>query len=344
MDSLRISLTFPTTSREPYLNTMGCCTAKVTTMKYFQSRLQEHICPNPFFTRRMKMLCRPDGFTLYRKLAVDFFSSADFLYPNMKVRLRLIRAGPNFCMISDNPNVSLGIVDCWLYTCHIALKNDYHRKWMDKLAYTPVEYNYLETLAKTFISPARKNQFFQESISNNNPVRQIAIAMNTNSAFTGSYTENPFWFQHFELRQIKILREVQPIVGFDATDICRLYATKMKAMNFQDDIYSIPIDNFKNHYKIAFDLTSMQDATENCHFPQLLGEILRVELSFSFPLEHVIELSVLGNECLRLQLTNLVLSEKKSKMDNASLQRTQVSVPCFVSFWLCSNSWQWHFC
>ena len=96
-------------------------------------------------------------------------------------------------MISDNPNVSLGIVDCSLYSWRIALKDDYHKKRMDMLANIPVEFNYLETLAKTFIIPARQKQFIQKNISNNAPVRRIAIAMNTYSAFTGSKTENPFW-------------------------------------------------------------------------------------------------------------------------------------------------------
>ena len=59
--------------------------------------------------------------------------------------------------------------------------------------YFPVEYNYLETLAKILIIRARRNQFLQENIFNNAPVRRIVIAMNTNSAFTGSYTEYSFW-------------------------------------------------------------------------------------------------------------------------------------------------------
>ena len=71
------------------------------------------------------------------------------------------------------------------------------------LAYAPVEYNYLETLAKTFIIPARQNQFFQKNFFNNAPIRRIAIAMNTNSAFTGSFTENPFWYQQFDLQKIR---------------------------------------------------------------------------------------------------------------------------------------------
>ena len=181
-----------------------------------------------FFTRRMKVLSRPDGFMLYGKLGVDFFSTSELLYPNMKVRLRLIRARPNFYMISDNPNASLGNVDCSLHTRRIALKDDYHKKRMDMLAYTLVEFNYLETLAKTFIIPARQNQFIQENIFNNAPVRRIAIAMNTNSAFTGSCTENPLWYQQFDLRQIRILRGGQPIVDFDAANNCCLYVTIVK--------------------------------------------------------------------------------------------------------------------
>ena len=152
----------------------------------FPDETMEAPLSEPFFTRRMKMHSRPDGFMLYGKLGVDFFSTSELLYPNMKVSLRLIRARPNFYMISDNPNDSLGIADCSLYTSRIAVKNDHHKKRMDMLAYTPVEFNYLGTLAKTFTIPARKHQCIHENIFNNAPVRRIAIAMNTNSAFTGS--------------------------------------------------------------------------------------------------------------------------------------------------------------
>ena len=250
--------------------------------------------PDPLFTRRMKLLSRPDGFMLYGKLGIDFFSNSELLYLNMKIRLRLIRARPNFYMFNDNPNVSLGIVDCSLYTRRIALKDDYHKKRLDMLVYAPVEYNYLETLAKTFIIPARQNQFIQGNIFNIAPIRRIAIAMNTNSAFTSSLTRNPFWYHQFDLRQTRIVRWGQLIVEFDSADNCRLYVTTMKAMKFQDGFNSIPIDDFKDHYVLVFDLTSMQDATENRHYPELFEEPLRLELNFTNPLEKVSELILLG--------------------------------------------------
>ena len=68
----------------------------------------------------------------------------------------------------------------------------------------------------------------------------------------------------------------------------------MKAMNFQDNIPSIPTDNFKIHKVLVFDLTSMQVAIENCQYPELIGEALRMELNFTFPLEHITKLLILG--------------------------------------------------
>ena len=113
-------------------------------------------------------------------------------------------------------------------------------------------------------------------------VRRIAMAMNTNSTFTGSYTRNPFWYLQIDVRNIRTIRGGQPIVHFDAAEKCRLYVTTTKAMKFQNYIPSILIDNFKEHYVLVFDLTSMQDVTENCHYPELVGEPLRLEINFTF--------------------------------------------------------------
>ena len=113
----------------------------------------------PFFTRRMEVSFRPDGFILYGQLGVDFFCTSELLYPIVKTTLPLIRARPNFYMISSNPNGSLGFIDCSLYNRRVALKNVYHKKRKDMLAKTPVEFNYMKTPAKICIFPARQNPF-----------------------------------------------------------------------------------------------------------------------------------------------------------------------------------------
>ena len=112
------------------------------------------------------------------------------------------------------------------------------------LAYGPVEYIYLKTLAQTFIIPARQNHFSQESFFNNARIRGLAIAMNTNFVFTGSFTGNPLWYRQFDLRQTRILRGGQQILDSVTADNCRLYVSTMKALNFQKDNPSVPFRDF----------------------------------------------------------------------------------------------------
>ena len=66
-------------------------------------------------------------------------------------------------MISDNPNVSVEIVDCFFNIRRIALKDDYHRKRMDMPVYTPVELNISETHANNITIRARQNQFLKKT-------------------------------------------------------------------------------------------------------------------------------------------------------------------------------------
>ena len=83
---------------------------------------------------------------------------------------------------------------------------------------------------------------------------------------------------------------------------------------------SVPIVNFKDHYVLVFGLTSMQDANEKNHYPEIVADPLRLEVKFLFLLEHGIELLVLENDCVRLQLKSLEFLESIAEADNSSLQ------------------------
>ena len=70
----------------------------------------------------------------------------------------------------------------------------------------------------------------------------------------------------------------------------------MKAINSEDDIPSIPINDCKDHYLLVFDLKPKQDNAENCYYRELKGEPLRLELNFTFPLKQGTTLIVLGQQ------------------------------------------------
>ena len=191
------------------------------------------------FTDRANSL----GGKLYGRLAIDLFTCEKLLLPNTKVRIKLIRARTNFYMLSDNPNVSLKIVDFSLFTRRILVAEPNHQYLQWKLKREPAQYNYMETIARTVIITSRQNQFIQENIFNKAPIRRVDVAMNTNSAVAGSFHENPFSYQQFHLRELRIIRGGRAFVSLDTTSPCRRYVTTVKAMQFNEDFPALPMED-----------------------------------------------------------------------------------------------------
>ena len=76
----------------------------------------------------------------------------------------------------------------------------------------------------------------------------------------------------------------------------------MKAMQFNEIFPALPMECFQNQCIIVFDLTSLQDAAEQLPYPELIGESLRLEVFFQFPLEQVTEVIVLGERLSNIQI------------------------------------------
>ena len=83
----------------------------------------------------------------------------------MKVTIKLVESRPKSYTVSGNANITLGIVHFSHSTLGIVLRDACHKKRTDMLVCTLVEFNYFETRGKTFITPARQNQFSQKAFS-----------------------------------------------------------------------------------------------------------------------------------------------------------------------------------
>ena len=77
-------------------------------------------CPQAFnmypFPDRANSLRSGITFSLYGRLAIHLFTCEKLLLPKTKIRIKLYRARPSFYKLSGNPDVSLKIVDCSLFT------------------------------------------------------------------------------------------------------------------------------------------------------------------------------------------------------------------------------------
>ena len=162
MDSVRTNRTFPKTSREPFLIRKRFYNVRGTTMKNYLTKLWKHLCLNLFAQGKWKCSVDPMSSGSMVDWALTFSPLLNGHIQIWKKVLLLCRSRHNFSMISDNPNVSIGNVDCSYYTRRNVLKVDYHQKRMDLFAYTLLVLNYSESLAKSFIIPARQSQFIQK--------------------------------------------------------------------------------------------------------------------------------------------------------------------------------------
>ena len=116
---------------------------------------------NRFIDREEELLLE-NGSIYYGNLAIDLFQCEKLLLPNTKFRLKLIRARTNFYMISYNPHVSLKVLDCSLFTRGVVVNEVYHQTTKYQLTNQSACYNFMLTIARTFIIPSGQNQFIQE--------------------------------------------------------------------------------------------------------------------------------------------------------------------------------------
>ena len=58
-------------------------------------------------------------------------------------------------------------------------------------------------------------------------------------------------------------------------------------MIFNGEISALPNNLFENNNVLVFDITSLQDAGENIHYPEFSGESIRLEMFSDRPLRNV---------------------------------------------------------
>ena len=112
-------------------------------------------------------------------------------------------------------------------------------------------------------------------------------------AVAGSFHKKLFNYQQFHLKELRTIRGGRAVISLDTTSPCRPYVTTMKAKQSNKDFPALPMEDFRNHYILVFDLTSLQDAAEQLHYPEFSGESLRIEMFSQFPLEQITEVIVL---------------------------------------------------
>ena len=146
--------------------------------------------------------------------------------------------------------------------------------------------------------------------------------MNTTTAFTGSLETNPFHYQKFILRSIRVVRGSHVVVDIDTTDNVQSYITTMRASKFDRDGPGMPLEEYPEPFVQVFDLISSEEANIQSYYPDVAAS-LRLELYFTSPLQTATEVAVFGERLSTNLIDKLGLSWK---MDDDQLARKISSI------------------
>ena len=233
------------------------------------------------------------------KLFIDFFRSPQLLLPDVALRLKLSRSTQAFCLVGDDADaakVKVEIISAVMKVKHLTVDDNVHRAIMNNLKRSPARYNYPRILYRTLVVASGQNQVIKVNVFNNETVRRLIIAVNTNADFTGRQAANPFHYRKFGLQRVQIYRGGNCIIDADTTHDTYMYSETMENLNLTSDGNGITLEDFPNHYMLVFDLTSAREANSEVYLPDLAGEPLRVEMNFSLALTDAFEIFLMSEK------------------------------------------------
>ena len=144
------------------------------------------------------------------------------------------------------------------------------------------------------------------------PIRRLAICLNTNEAFLGNNRLNPFHYRKFGLEQIYLYRNGLPVVDspISTFDNKRLYFNTISDLAYIDNGHGIKLSEYPSHFYMIFDLTSTQQDSHDFIHPELTNSLVTVELKFSAALPNNIEVFIIGEKTSTIYVDSARVSRK----------------------------------
>ena len=256
--------------------------------------------------RRKALVRQSAECTFYGKVAVDFVTCDRHLLCGVKLRIAFRRSIDDFVIMSDDTAKHYNVknVEANLYVRKMTLNDDVVSAMEKTLLTIPASYPYLETVTKTFLASTGCHSWKQEDIFAREPIRRLAICLNTNEAFLGNNRQNPFNFPKIDLEQIYIYRNGLPVADspISTSDDKRLYFNTISDLAYIDNVHGISLTDYPNHFLMAFNLTSTQQASHDIIHPELTNSSISFELKFSAALPNSTEIFIIGEKASKFLL------------------------------------------
>ncbi|XP_075250834.1 uncharacterized protein F54H12.2-like [Convolutriloba macropyga] len=248
--------------------------------------------------------------TFIGKPACDILTCDKHLLSGVTLRFSFRRSCNEFVTIAEAAakHYKVKILQANLYVRKMTITDNVLGALEKQLMKTPAVYGFTEVLPRTFLATTGVQSWRQEDVFSNEPVRRMIIAMTTNQAYLVTNRTNPFHYRAFNLSEVTIYRNGLPIVGtpISTTQRKRIYYNTIEALDFlqKGTGHGIPLGDYDNHFIMAFDLTSTQEASHDFIHPELTNCSISVDLTFSRALADNVEILLLGERNSTFYITS----------------------------------------
>ena len=275
---------------------------------------------NAGYTARNKLIKKSTSVQLCGPLLLDFFSQAKCCLPNTEVSIKLIPSKPEFQLMALSTDAAAAkkftvvYEEAVLRIRRIKAVPSFLSAVENNLNMQNALYPIQHTEVTTYTIPTGNKSHNKEVLFRGRMPKLVIVGFVTNSAYNGTYKENPFNFTHANITQLAMYREGESVPSRPLTpsfekdkELCTLeYMQLIQAIglfNKNADI-DMSLDDFKAGYTLfGFNLTP--DLCVTGHAQPIRDGNLRLEVGFSEALANTLNVIVYGIFDGRIEITKL---------------------------------------
>ena len=232
-------------------------------------------------------------------LRIDMFEQDRYLPNGVDFKLRFHPQKHTFALMSANNHFKINITDAFLLMRKVRPTPGVLLGHSDALAKGPAKFPITRKECKCFAVSTGLRSFKKDNIFLGQLPKRIVIGMVASDAFSGTVTENPYNFQHFNINHLQMYVDGEPVRNqplrpdLASGKYLQCYETLFRGLNRLDGEKGSIIkrsDWDKGYSLFAFDLTPDMDSDD--HYALIKHGNLRLDIEFANALAESVNILV----------------------------------------------------
>ncbi|KAK3105443.1 hypothetical protein FSP39_025379 [Pinctada imbricata] len=145
----------------------------------------------------------------------DLFKMNRYLLNQVNVNIKLYRSKPEFCLLSSTDGASYKVLfeDIRLQVAKVKVNPAVIYAQSQALSQTNAKYPFTQTIIKQMTIPSGSTNFTYDNIFQGMRPNFVCFGFVLSEAASGSYKQNPWYFQHFNATNIGLYVDGIPVNG-----------------------------------------------------------------------------------------------------------------------------------